>query len=167
VDLPRLVRVAGSRGGALERHDGLRVASELFEQGAPPFTRFITLQPRFGGMPFAGATQPMELGGWLGLAEPRPVDALSLAFFTDALIPAPFMWLPEPNAAPTIDLTVHFRAPRRAAEEHDPQELCLTRVRGGVVREGFFEEDTVIWAADGTVLAQSRQLALLLPMGIG
>ena len=139
----------------------------LFEQGAPPFTRFITLQPRFGGMPFAGATQPMELGGWLGLAEPRPVDALSLAFFTDALIPAPFMWLPEPNAAPTIDLTVHFRAPRSAAEEHDPQELCLTRVRGGVVREGFFEEDTVIWAADGTVLAQSRQLALLLPMGIG
>ena len=40
-------------------------------------------------------------------------------------------------------------------------------MRGGVVREGFFEEDTVIWAADGTVLAQSRQLALLLPMGIG
>jgi hypothetical protein len=39
------------------------------------------------------------------------------------------------------------------------------RVRGGLVRDGFFEEDTVIWAADGAVLAHSRQLALLLPMG--
>jgi hypothetical protein len=49
----------------------------------------------------------------------------------------------------------------------DPAELCLARVRGGVIHQGFFEEDVVIWAADGTVLAHSRQLALLLPMPIG
>jgi len=36
------------------------------------------------------------------------------------------------------------------------QRRCL-------VHEGFFEEDGVVWAADGTVLAQSRQLAILLP----
>ena len=138
-----------------------------FEHGAPPFTRYITLQPRFGGVPFAGGEQPMELGGWLGLAEPRAVDPLSLAFFTDALVPAPFMRLPMPNAAPTIDLTIHFRTPTPRSNDPDPRELCLVRVRGGVIREGFFEEDTVIWALDGTLLAHSRQLALLIPMAIG
>jgi acyl-CoA thioesterase len=145
--------------------DATREPGTLFKHGAPPFTRFITLQPRFGGMPFTGEEQPMELGGWLGLAEPRPVDALSLAFFADALVPAPFMRLPEPNAAPTIDLTVHFREQLPRSPTPDPEELCLVRVRGGLVRDGFFEEDTVIWAADGAVLAHSRQLALLLPMG--
>ena len=107
------------------------------------------------------------MGGWLGLAEERPVDALSLAFFTDALIPAPFMRLSEPNAAPTIDLTIHFRERLPHSTEPDPHELVLARVRGGVAHDGFFEEDTVIWAADGTVLAQSRQLALLQPFAIG
>jgi len=146
--------------------DDTRKPGTLFEQGAPPFTRLITVQPRFGGTPFSGADQPMELGGWVGLAEPRPVDPLALAFFTDALVPAPFMRLPEPNAAPTIDLTVHFRVPTPRGADPDPLELCLVRVRGGVLREGFFEEDTVIWAPDGAVLAHSRQLALLLPMSI-
>ena len=135
------------------------------QQGAPPFTRFITVQRRFGGRPFPAEPAPMELGGWLGLAEPRPVDALSLAFFTDALLPAPFMRLPQPNAAPTIDLTIHFREPMPRVPDPDPTELVLARVRGGVMHQGFFEEDVTIWAQDGTVLAQSRQLALLLPMG--
>lgn len=136
-------------------------------QGAPPFARHITFQWRLGGTPLSGSQQPMEVGGWLGLAEPRPVDALSLAFFTDALIPAPFMRLAEPNGAPTVDLTIHFRAPMPRTPDPDPDELCLVRIRGGVVHEGFFEEDGVIWAPDGTVLAQSRQLGLLLPMEIG
>jgi hypothetical protein len=34
-----------------------------------------------------------------------------------------------------------------------------------LLADGFFEEDGVVWAADGTVLAQSRQLALLMPVG--
>ncbi|MGA2452889.1 MAG: thioesterase family protein [Solirubrobacteraceae bacterium] len=146
--------------------DDTREPGTLIKHGAPPFARHITLQPRLGGMPFSGAEQPMELGGWLGLAEPRPIDALSLAFFSDALIPAPFMRIPEPNAAPTIDLTVHFRVPMPREANPDPNELCLVRVQGGLIRDGFFEEDTMTWAADGTVLAHSRQLALLIPMGI-
>jgi hypothetical protein len=113
-------------------------------------------------MPFEGEEQPLETGGWLGLAEERPIDPLSLAFFSDALIPVPFFRIPEPNPAPTIDLTVHFRGGLAPAAERDPQELCLARVRGGLIREGFFEEDTVMWAPDGRVLAHSRQLALLL-----
>jgi len=45
----------------------------------------------------------------------------------------------------------------------DPDELCLARFRTRLAHEGFFDESGLIWAQDGTVLAQSRQLALLLP----
>lgn len=129
----------------------------------PQFTDHLTLQPRMRGVPFGGEG-PMEVGGWIGMAEPRRVDALALAFYADALFPAPFMRLTEPNAAPTIDLTVHFRAGLPPEGRPDPEELCLVRIRAGLIREGFFEEDGVIWGADGTVLAHSRQLALLMPM---
>ena len=139
-----------------------RKPGTVIEEGGPPFAQLITLQQRFGGTPFAGPEQQMEIGGWIGLAEERPLDALSLAFFADALIPTPFMSMTGPNPAPTIDLTVHFRTALPRPGEQDPGELCLARARGGIIHEGFFEEDTVIWAGDGSVLAQSRQLALLL-----
>jgi acyl-CoA thioesterase len=146
--------------------DATREPGSALKWGAPPFMRHVVMQRRLGGIPFASPDQSMEIGAWMGLAEPRPLDAISLAFFTDALVPAPFMRTAEPNAAPTIDLTIHFRAsmPRQALP--DPHELCLVRVRAGLIHEGFFEEDSMIWAADGSLLAQSRQLALLLPMAI-
>ncbi len=143
--------------------DAPREPGSLIEHGAPPFTRHIVLQPRIGGMPFTNAEQPMELGGWLGLAEPRALDPLALAFFSDALIPAPFMRTTAPNPAPTVDLTVHFRTALPRSPTPDPTELVLAHIRGGLIHEGFFEEDGMLWAADGTLLAQSRQLALLLP----
>jgi len=106
----------------------------------------------------------MEIGGWLGLAVPRPLDEISLAFFSDALYPPPTVRLSERGASPTIDLTIHFRGSTPPNEHADPEELCLARFRSTVVHDGFFEEDGVICAADGTVLAQSRQLALLLAL---
>jgi hypothetical protein len=36
----------------------------------------------------------------------------------------------------------------------------LARSTSQLIHEGFFEEDALIWAADGVLLAQSRQLAL-------
>jgi acyl-CoA thioesterase len=147
--------------------DPSRAGVSLIEHGGPQFARHIVLQPRMQGMPFAGAEQPMEIRGWLGLAEPRPIDALSLALFSDALIPAPYMRLGEPAAVPTIDLTVHFRArmPRRPIDrsEPDPAELCLAMTRTELIHDGFFVEDGTIWAVDGTLLAQSRQLAIVIP----
>ncbi len=143
-----------------ERDPGTLIPLEF----GPSFARYITLQPRFGGMPFADPAQEMDTGGWLGLVEPRPLDALALAFFTDALIPTPFMRLPGPAPAPTIDLTVHFRTalprPGRDGAAPDPHELVLARTRTRLIHEGFFEEDAMIWGQDGVLLAQSRQLAL-------
>jgi len=137
----------------------------LFE-GAPPFTRHIVIQPRIGAVPFTGSKHPMEIGSWLGLSEPRAIDAISLAFFSDALFSPPFIRLTEPATTPTVDLTVHFRAPLPAAVGDAPTagELCFARFRSGLVQDGFFEEDGVIWAPDGTVLAQSRQLGIVMAL---
>ena len=134
---------------------------------APHFTRHLVLQPRVEVAPFTGSQGPMEFTAWVGLADPRPIDALSLAFFADALLPAVFMRLTEPSVVPTVDLSVHFRTAMPRSPDPDPDELCLARTRTRVIHDGFFEEDGVIWAADGTVLAQSRQLGIVLPRSSG
>jgi acyl-CoA thioesterase len=152
---------------AVEAPGAGREPGTLLKWGAPPFTSHLVLQPRIGAIPFTGTEQPMEIGGWFGLAEPRPIDALSLAFFSDALFSPPFVRLTRRATSPTIDLTIHFRACLPRTESPDPDELCFGRFRSGLVHEGFFEEDGVIWAADGTVLAQSRQLAILMELETG
>ncbi len=122
----------------------------------PDFTQRITMQPRFGETPFSGGTSG-EVGGWMGLIEERPLDALSLAVLADAWFPAPWPRLTEFAAAPTIDLTVHYRVslPRDDA-------LLLGRFRNRMVHDGFFDEDGELWTPDGQLIVQSRQLALLI-----
>lgn len=132
--------------------------------GIPPFLAHMVMQPRIGAAPFSGSDAPMVVGGWVGLYEPQPLDAPAVALLTDAWVSPPFVRLTEPAVSPTIDLTIHFR---RALPLGDPDggDLCLARFSTGVVHDGFFENDAVIWAQDGSVLAQARQLALLLPAG--
>ena len=145
-----------------ETHD---VLAQRIEQGqVPRFLRHLVVQPRIGPPPFAGADGPMEVGAWVGVREPTAgLDATALALFSDALYSPPFVRLAQPATSPTIDLTVHFRSDLEALT--GSKELCFARFRSTLLHEGFFEEDGVIWAADGTVLAQSRQLAILMALG--
>jgi acyl-CoA thioesterase len=130
------------------------------EGSGPEFTQRLTMQGRFGDPPFSGGEQ-MEVGGWLGLAEERELDAPSVALLADAWWPAPWPRLTELRPAPTIELSVLFRAPLPRTDS-----LLLGRFTTKLVRDGFFEEDGELWAADGTLVAQSRQLALLMaPLG--
>ena len=43
--------------------------------------------------------------------------------------------------------------------------FVLASFRTTVAADGFLEEDGEVWAPDGTLLAQSRQLATVLPLG--
>ena len=122
----------------------------------PAFTDWMTMQPRFGEPPFSRSTDAVT-GGWLGLREERPVDALALVLLADAWFPAPWLRLPQLAQAPTIDLTVHVRAPLP-----QPDGLLLGRFTNRLVRDGFFEEDGELWGEDGTLVAQSRQLGILI-----
>jgi acyl-CoA thioesterase len=124
--------------------------------GAPPFMGRLAMLGRFGEPPFSRAEHG-EVGGWLGLREPRALDPPAVALLADAWYPAPWPRLSELAPAPTIDLTVHFRTPLPIEDT-----LLLGRFRNRVVRDGFFDEDGELWAPDGTLVAQSRQLGLLL-----
>jgi acyl-CoA thioesterase len=124
-----------------------------------PIAAFFEFRPVFGALPFSGAPEA-QTGGWLRLREERPLDALLLAVSTDAWWPVPFLRVSAPLPAPTIDLTIHFRA----APPPDPGTPVLTRFTSRTAHGGFFEEDGELWAPDGTLLAQSRQLALARPL---
>ena len=122
----------------------------------PPFLERMDMQHRFGEMPFTSAEHGLT-GGWLGLREDRPIDAAVVAILADVWFPAPWPRLKQLAPAPTIDLTVHFRAPLPVEGR-----LLLGRFSSSLVRDGFFDEDGELWAPDGTLVAQSRQLGLLL-----
>jgi acyl-CoA thioesterase len=124
----------------------------------PGFWSNYDVRMAYGAAPFS-RSESMRSGGWLRLRESRPADALFLAALTDAWFPQIFTRLTAPIAAPTIDLTIHFRAhlPLAGAQ---PDDWYLLAVSTQLAAEGFFEEDTVVWSQGGHLLAQSRQLAL-------
>jgi acyl-CoA thioesterase len=96
--------------------------------------------------------------GWIRLAEAEPLDAHVMAALADAWFPALFTVTTERVQVPTVDLTIHFRDESPAAHE-----WCLVRFVSRHASHGFVEEDGEIWSRDGRLLAQSRQLALMLP----
>jgi acyl-CoA thioesterase len=127
----------------------------------PNFARHFDMRPLPGTLPYSGAERPLA-GGWIRLAEPHLIDAPLVALIADAFWPAPYATLPGPVPAPTIDLTIHFRRSLPLPADDDPYPFVLTQFTSSTSHEGFFEEDGEVWAADGTLIAQSRQLALLL-----
>jgi acyl-CoA thioesterase len=141
---------------AVEPPQGREPVGDLGRGTPPPFTGQLTMQRRFGERPFSSADDGLT-GGWLRLHEERPVDALTIAVLADAWFPAPWPRLKALAPAPTVDLTLHFRVPLPL-----PDGLLLGRFTNRLVRDGFFDEDGELWTPDGTLVAQSRQLGLLL-----
>jgi acyl-CoA thioesterase len=99
---------------------------------------------------------PARLGAWLRSADGRPLDAPLLAAMTDALMPPAFLRTGFGALVPTIDLTIHFRAPLP-----DRGDWALAVFESRVAAGGVVEEDGQLFAPDGTLLVQSRQLAIL------
>ena len=64
------------------------------------------------------------------------------------------------GGVPTIDLTIHFRAPV-PLDGAAPDDWLLAVFHSHVARHGFVEEDGEIWSRSGRLLAQSRQLAII------
>lgn len=91
--------------------------------------------------------------GWFAFRDDRPIDSLALLLACDAFPPAAFNLDMPTNWVPTVELTVHVRAipvPGPVA--------CFFRTR--FVQNGLLEADGEIWDQAGTLVAQSRQLAL-------
>ncbi len=109
--------------------------------------------------------RPAELPGWVGgspggrpsmnfwmrFADGRDADLLAMPLLVDCTAPS-VMELGAVSA--TIELTVHLRA--RPA----PGWLAC-RASTRFVTGGYHEEDFEIWDSSGALVAQSRQLALI------
>ena len=135
----------------------------------PPFPDAPTMPMRqryeqrwaVGDPPFSGASQAVA-GGWIRLnpAEgAKATDHVLVAALTDSWMPPIFTRIDARLGVPTIDLTIHFRAPMPPGDAG----WFLVVFRSQMAADGFVEEDGEVWSEDGRLLAHSRQLAVLLP----
>lgn len=128
----------------------------------PPFLGNFDMRWAMGAAPYSGADEAL-IGGWFRMDEPQVADDIVVATYMDAWPPVMFPIVTEPIVAPTLDLTIHFRRELPLADL-DPEDFLIGRFYSHMSHDGFFEEDGELWAADGRLLAQSRQLALSLPI---
>jgi hypothetical protein len=73
--------------------------------------------------------------------------------------------LPNTEPPPLLDQMVfqhRLGPPLFSRAEHTEHMLLLGRFRSALARDGFFDEDGELWNPGGTLVAQSRQLALLI-----
>ena len=91
---------------------------------------------------------------WLRFADGREADLLSLPLLVDSTAPSV---LELGAGSVTIQLTVHLRA-------HPAPGWLACRATTRFVSNGYHEEDFEVWDSAGTLVAQSRQLALILPV---
>jgi Thioesterase-like superfamily len=114
----------------------------------------VHLHPDHAGFLDGSRSGNAEIAGWFGFSDARPIDTLALLLVADALPPAVFNLDMPSGWVPTVELTVHVRAVPA------PGPLrCVFRSR--FVHGGMFEEDGEVWDSTGTLVALSRQLALL------
>jgi acyl-CoA thioesterase len=91
---------------------------------------------------------------WMRFADGREADLLSLPLLVDSTAPSV---LELGAGSTTIQLTVHLRA------QPAPGWLAC-RATTRFVSNRYHEEDFEVWDSAGTLVAQSRQLALILPV---
>lgn len=98
-----------------------------------------------------------EVSGWIRLVDGREPDALSLVLFADAFPPPIFSYLGRVGWVPTVEFTAHIRsrpAPGWVQGKFWTEDL----------RDGRMIETGLLWDSSGTLVAQSRQLAMFLPL---
>ncbi|MFF1834649.1 thioesterase family protein [Streptomyces sp. NPDC058231] len=111
----------------------------------------IKLDPATVGWAVGAPSGKGEMRGWLGLADGRDADPLSMLLAVDAMPPTAFE-LGLKGWTPTIELTTHIR--RRPAP--GPLRVSITTRN---LAGGFLEEDADVWDSADRLVAQSRQLA--------
>ena len=103
----------------------------------------------------AGAAGKAEVSGYIRFRDDAPVDALATIVFADAFPPSVFGLLGMVGWVPTIELTVHVR--RRPAPG-----WIFGRFQTDDLSGNQMIESGALWDSDGHLIAQSRQLGLVM-----
>ncbi|WP_405588280.1 thioesterase family protein [Streptomyces sp. NBC_01190] len=111
----------------------------------------LRIDPATAGWAMGAPSGAGRIRGWLGFADGRDHDPLSLLFAADALPPTAFD-LGLKGWTPTLELTVHVRS--RPAPGPLRVSLTTRNLAGGLM-----EEDGEVWDSADRLVAQSRQLA--------
>jgi acyl-CoA thioesterase len=122
----------------------------------PDFVSSIQMHihPDDAGFATGRKSGEMRVRGWFDLRDGEPVGTIGLLTAVDAFPPTIFNTDLPVAWVPTVELTAHIRGRPK------PGWLrCAFTTR--FVTGGFIEEDGEVWDEDGTLVAQSRQLALL------
>jgi acyl-CoA thioesterase len=124
-------------------------------EGMPPFMSQFDIRWAKGGGIGAPGHKARNVS-WVRPRPAMPLDHVAVTALADTIVPAAFSRLGRLLIVPTLDLTIHFRAPLPAAGEWALAAFESRRSAGGT-----WEEDGEIWSQDGQLLAQSRQLAMI------
>ncbi len=95
---------------------------------------------------------------WMRFADGRDADLITLPLLVDATAPVA---LELGALSTTVELTVHLRAHPRQSDQAAPGWLAC-RATTRYISGGYHEEDFEIWDSAGTLVAQSRQLCMIL-----
>jgi acyl-CoA thioesterase len=94
---------------------------------------------------------------WVRTRPAAPIDHVVATALSDTMLPAAFSRLGRLAIVPTLDLTIHFRAPLPVAGDGWGLAVFESLSSAG----GTWVEDGELWSAEGVLLAQSRQLAMI------
>jgi acyl-CoA thioesterase len=128
--------------------------------GMPPFmSRFDVRWAQGGGLGQGGrGLLHARNVAWARPTPATPLDHVAVTALSDTIVPAAFSRFGRLLIVPTLDLTIHFRSPLPAGQ---PGDWALVSFESRRSAGGTWEEDGEVWSADGRLLAQSRQLAMI------
>lgn len=140
----------------LPDYDDCEIPPPPAEGPGPEIFRRLAVRIRPGdeGFRTGNPSGNAEIRGWFAYADGEPIDAVGLLLVADSFPPPIFNTTLPVAWVPTVELTVHIRG----VPEPGPLRC---RFRSRFVHDGLLDEDGEIWDSTGTLVAQSRQLALL------
>lgn len=112
----------------------------------------IRLHP---GQARAGAAGKAEISGWIRFRDQTEPDPIAPVLFSDTFPPSVFGLLGAVGWVPTLELTVHCRRAMTSG-------WVLGRMTTEDLTDGKMIENGCLWDEQGRVIAQSRQLALVM-----
>lgn len=129
--------------------------------GHVPFRDQFDQRIAIGPVP-GESSDTARVGGWTRFTQARQFDDLAIVAISDSWYPGLFTKkLEPPMHCPTVDHTVHFLA--KPLDHASSEEFLLVDFKTSTANDGYLVEDGCIWTKDGTLLARSRQLAIILP----